>query len=77
MTRETYIEPRLSSKAWFPTSARRTLEITSLLCHQLAGFDEKGNLYKTQTVSCQTSAPTICRKNKGKDQLPVPPVGRI
>jgi hypothetical protein len=36
------------------------------MCHQLAGSDEKGNLYQTQSVSCQTFAPTICRKNLGK-----------
>jgi hypothetical protein len=32
--------------------------------YQVAGFDEKGNLTKALTVSCQTQAPTICRKNK-------------
>jgi hypothetical protein len=47
--------------------------ISSSQCHQLAGSDEKGNLYQTRTVSCQTPAPTICRKNIGNYQLP----GRI
>ena len=40
----------------------------------LAGFDGKGNFYQTQSVSCQTSAPTICRKNIGIYQLHVSPM---
>jgi hypothetical protein len=40
----------------------------------MAGSDGKGNLYQTQSVSCQTSAPTICRKNIGIYQLHVSPM---
>jgi hypothetical protein len=45
--------------------------ISSSKCLQLAGSDGKGNLYQTQSVSCQTAAPTICRKNIGNYQLPL------
>ncbi len=45
------------------------------MCHQLAGFDLKGNLNKVLTVSCQTLAPTICRKTTGNCHLPLPTAG--
>jgi hypothetical protein len=48
--------------------------MTSYLSHQLAGSDGKGNLYQTRTVSCQTLAPTICRKNIGIYQFHVSPM---
>jgi len=48
------------------------------MCHQLAGSDEKRNLYQAQTVSCQTPTPTICRKSIGNyHQHLVSPAGRI
>jgi hypothetical protein len=36
------------------------------MCHQLEGFDGKGNLNKALTVSSQALVHTISRKNKAR-----------